>query len=59
MYHAVGFLIGLGLVAFGVYTNTKTQLHLRKLMLKKYILIYLGMVAIANFVIIPIFTLIK
>lgn len=59
MYHIAGFLIGLGLVTFGIYVNTKTQTHLRKNMLKKYIIIYLIMVIMANFIIIPIFSLLK
>lgn len=59
MFHILGFLGGLSLVIFGVFTNTKTQVHLRIKMLKKYIFIYLIMVGIANFIIIPVFSLIK
>jgi hypothetical protein len=59
MFHIMGFLGGLSLVIFGVHANTKTQSHLRSKLLKKYILIYLLLVGIANFIIIPIFSLIK
>jgi hypothetical protein len=59
LYHIIAFGLGLGLVIYGVYNNTKSQIQLRKQMLKKYIILYLIMVVFCNFVVIPIFSLIK
>lgn len=59
MYHTIAFSVGLGMVIYGVFQNTKSQVHLRKELLKKYILIYIIGVITCNYLLIPLFTLIK
>jgi len=59
MYHVIAFSVGLGMVTYGVFQNTKSQIHLRKQLLKKYILIYLLGVITCNYLLIPLFSLIK
>lgn len=51
MAHIVFFGFGLGMVIYGIYANTRTQTHLRKKMLKKYVVIYLVLVMLVNFII--------
>jgi len=59
MFHLIAFVGGLGIVVYGVLVNTKSQVSLRKKLLKKYILMYLITIAIFNFAIIPIMSLLK
>ena len=59
MTHLLFFAGGLGIVAYGVYVNTKSDIQLRKQLMKKYISVYIISVAICKFMIIPIFSLIK
>ena len=59
MTHLLFFTGGLGMVIYGVYINTKSDIQLRKQLMKKYVLMYIISVAICNMVIYPIFLWIK
>lgn len=59
MTHLLFFTGGLGMVIYGVYVNTKSDIQLRKQLMKKYVLMYVISVAVWKFMIIPIFSLIK
>jgi len=59
MLNILFFSIGLGIVSYGIYINTKTQVNLRKQLMKKYLGFYIGGIAFIKFILIPIFSLIK
>lgn len=59
LYHITFGILGLGLVIYGVFANTKSQTHLRKKLLKKYLIMYALLIISANFFIIPFFSLLK
>ena len=59
MLNLLFFSIGLGIVSYGIYINTKTQVNLRKKLMKKYLGFYIGGIAFIKFILIPIFSLIK
>jgi len=59
MLNLLFFSIGLGIVSYGIYINTKTQVNLRKQLMKKYLAFYIAGIIIVKFMLIPIFSLIK
>ena len=59
MFNLLFFSIGLGIVIYGVYVNTRTQVNLRKQLMKKYLGFYITGVIFIKFILIPIFSLIK
>ena len=59
MLNLIFFSIGLGILSYGIYINTKTQVNLRKQLMKKYLGFYIAGIVFIKFILIPIFSLIK
>ena len=59
MLNLLFFSIGLVIVSYGIYINTKTQVNLRKQLIKKYLGFYVAGIILVKFMLIPVFSLIK
>jgi len=59
MLNLLFFSIGLVIVSYGIYINTKTQVNLRKQLMKKYLGFYVVGIILVKFMLIPVFSLIK
>ena len=59
MLNLIFFSIGLGIVSYGIYINTKTQVNLRRKLMKRYLGFYVGSIIFIKLLLIPLFSLIK
>ena len=59
MLNLIFFSIGLGILSYGIYINTKTQVNLRRKLMKRYLGFYVGSIIFIKLLLISLFSLIK